>query len=79
MTFSVCDRVDLHVVEPTGEECNYGNKLTEIGGQLSRDFTAGTRFLARAYVLILDDVCVYYHFIYVQAHTIVRAHAYAHK
>jgi len=33
--------VDLHVWEPTGEECYYSNKSTRIGGQLSRDFTRG--------------------------------------
>ncbi|CAF1321913.1 unnamed protein product [Rotaria magnacalcarata] len=33
--------VDLHIIEPTGEECYYGNKNTAIGGMLSRDFTTG--------------------------------------
>jgi len=33
--------VDLHVIEPTREECYYGNKNTKIGGKLSRDFTRG--------------------------------------
>jgi hypothetical protein len=33
--------VDLHVLEPRGEDCHYGNKSTRIGGQLSRDFTGG--------------------------------------
>ncbi|CAF1389061.1 unnamed protein product [Adineta steineri] len=33
--------VDLHVIEPTGEECYYGHKNTMIGGTISRDFTEG--------------------------------------
>ncbi|CAF2138506.1 unnamed protein product [Rotaria magnacalcarata] len=33
--------VDLHVIEPTGEECYYGHKHTAIGGMISRDFTTG--------------------------------------
>jgi len=33
--------VDLHVLEPTKEDCYYGNKSTRIGGQLTRDFTQG--------------------------------------
>ena len=33
--------VDLHVIEPTGEECYYGNTETEIGGELSIDVTDG--------------------------------------
>eukprot|EP00727_Mastigamoeba_balamuthi_P010003 m51a1_g5625 hypothetical protein (1742) ;mRNA; r:781726-791858 len=33
--------VDLHVVEPTGEECYFGHNRTEIGGMLSRDFRQG--------------------------------------
>lgn len=33
--------VDLHVIEPTGEECMYSNRNTRIGGSLSRDFTRG--------------------------------------
>jgi Ca-activated chloride channel family protein len=33
--------VDLHVIEPTGEECYYSHKNTAIGGTISRDFTTG--------------------------------------
>lgn len=33
--------MDLHVVEPTGEECFYSHNLTEVGGKLSQDFTSG--------------------------------------
>jgi len=33
--------VDLHVIEPTGEECYYSHKNTAIGGTISRDFTGG--------------------------------------
>ncbi|MFT5130603.1 MAG: Ca-activated chloride channel family protein [Rhodothermales bacterium] len=33
--------MDLHVVEPSGEEAYYGHSRTTIGGRVSRDFTAG--------------------------------------
>jgi uncharacterized protein YfaP (DUF2135 family) len=33
--------VDLHVVEPTGEECFYGNPSSKIGGSLDVDVTTG--------------------------------------
>jgi len=33
--------VDLHVMEPTREDCFYGNKSTRCGGCLSKDFTRG--------------------------------------
>jgi hypothetical protein len=33
--------VDLHVMEPTGEECYYSNANTRIGGQLTMDVTQG--------------------------------------
>jgi Ca-activated chloride channel family protein len=33
--------IDLHVVEPTGEEAYYGHKETRIGGLNSRDFRRG--------------------------------------
>ncbi len=33
--------IDLHVVEPSGEEAYYGHNLTTIGGLVSRDFTQG--------------------------------------
>ena len=33
--------VDLHVTEPTGEVCNYQNRQTKIGGQLTPDCTEG--------------------------------------
>jgi hypothetical protein len=33
--------IDLHVVEPTGEECFYSNRVTKIGGRLTQDVTQG--------------------------------------
>jgi hypothetical protein len=33
--------MDLHVIEPSGEEAYYGNNRTQIGGRVSRDFTRG--------------------------------------
>jgi uncharacterized protein YfaP (DUF2135 family) len=33
--------VDLHVVDPSGEECYYGHRLTKIGGKLDVDDTDG--------------------------------------
>jgi len=33
--------IDLFVVDPTGEKCFYENKLTKIGGKISKDFTRG--------------------------------------
>lgn len=33
--------IDLHVIEPTGEKCYYGNRTTEIGGRLTKDVTSG--------------------------------------
>lgn len=33
--------IDLHIIEPTGEKCYYGNRDTEIGGRLSIDVTDG--------------------------------------
>jgi hypothetical protein len=33
--------VDLHVIEPTGEECFYSHPNTELGGHLTRDVTQG--------------------------------------
>ncbi|MBM4372242.1 MAG: hypothetical protein FJ098_11345, partial [Deltaproteobacteria bacterium] len=33
--------VDLHVLEPTGEECYYSNASTRIGGRLTMDVTRG--------------------------------------
>jgi tetratricopeptide (TPR) repeat protein len=33
--------VDLHVIEPTGEECYYGHRTTRLGGQMSTDVTQG--------------------------------------
>ena len=33
--------VDLHVMEPTGEECYYSNSNTRIGGRLTMDVTQG--------------------------------------
>lgn len=33
--------LDLHVIEPNGEECNYSHTTTEAGGRFSKDFTRG--------------------------------------
>ena len=33
--------VDLHVLEPSGEECSYENKDTRIGGHITDDITTG--------------------------------------
>lgn len=33
--------IDLHILEPSGETCYYGNKNTSIGGHLSKDVTDG--------------------------------------
>ena len=33
--------VDLHVVEPTGEECFYSHRNTKMGGYISQDVTEG--------------------------------------
>jgi hypothetical protein len=33
--------IDLHVIEPTGEECYYGHRNTQIGARFSKDFTQG--------------------------------------
>ena len=33
--------VDLHVVDPSGEECYYGHRVTKIGGKLDVDDTDG--------------------------------------
>jgi len=41
--------VDLHVVEPSGEQCNYQHRKTKNGGQLTEDVTEG--FGPEMYVL----------------------------
>ncbi|WP_130736464.1 VIT domain-containing protein [Flavobacterium sp. J27] len=33
--------IDLHVIEPTGEECYYSHTSTDIGAKFSKDFTQG--------------------------------------
>ena len=33
--------VDLHIIEPTGEECYYSNRTTRIGGSMTQDVTQG--------------------------------------
>ncbi|MFD1601144.1 VIT domain-containing protein [Flavobacterium artemisiae] len=33
--------LDLHVIEPNGEECYYSHTTTEAGGRFSKDFTRG--------------------------------------
>jgi hypothetical protein len=41
--------VDLHVIEPGGEECFYGHRSTKMGGELTQDVTQG--FGPEMYVL----------------------------
>ena len=33
--------IDLHIIEPTGEECYYSHTSTDIGARFSKDFTQG--------------------------------------
>lgn len=33
--------LDLHIIEPTGEECYFGHRDTEAGARFSKDFTQG--------------------------------------
>ena len=33
--------IDLHVIDPMGEECSYSNTTTQIGGAITSDVTAG--------------------------------------
>lgn len=33
--------IDLHIIEPTGEECYYGHRDTQAGARFSKDFTQG--------------------------------------
>jgi uncharacterized protein YfaP (DUF2135 family) len=33
--------LDLHVIDPSGEECYYGHRRTALGGRFSKDFTTG--------------------------------------
>ena len=33
--------IDLHIIEPTGEECYYAHRNTEAGAYFSKDFTEG--------------------------------------
>lgn len=33
--------IDLHIIDPKGEECYYSNQSTKIGGRLSNDFRDG--------------------------------------
>jgi Vault protein inter-alpha-trypsin domain len=33
--------IDMHIIEPTGEECYYGHTSTDIGAKFSKDFTEG--------------------------------------
>jgi hypothetical protein len=33
--------IDLHVIEPTGEECYFGHRDTQAGARFSKDFTQG--------------------------------------
>ena len=33
--------LDLHIIEPTGEECYYSHTITEAGAKFSKDFTQG--------------------------------------
>ena len=31
--------IDLHVIDPTGQDCYYGRRSTPIGGRYGKDFT----------------------------------------
>ncbi|MCA9580117.1 MAG: hypothetical protein KC668_32030, partial [Myxococcales bacterium] len=33
--------IDLHVIEPSGEDCHYAHRTTSAGGQMSTDVTRG--------------------------------------
>lgn len=33
--------LDLHIIEPNGEECYYGHRTTQAGARFSKDFTQG--------------------------------------
>ena len=56
--------IDLHVVEPSGEEAFYAHNLTTIGGHVSRDFTQGygpeEYVLRRAMPGVYKIRCKYY-------------------
>jgi Ca-activated chloride channel homolog len=56
--------IDLHVIEPSGEEAFYGHNLTTIGGHVSRDFTQGygpeEYVLRRAMPGVYKIRCKYY-------------------
>lgn len=56
--------IDLHVIEPSGEEAFFGHNLTTIGGHVSRDFTAGygpeEYVLRRAMPGVYKIRCKYY-------------------
>ena len=56
--------IDLHVVEPSGEEAFYGHNTTTIGGHVSRDFTQGygpeEYVLRRALPGVYKIRCKYY-------------------
>lgn len=41
MTWDTATDIDLHVVDPNGEECFYSSSETKIGGQLDHDDTDG--------------------------------------
>lgn len=56
--------VDLHVVEPTGEEAAYNHNRTRIGGLVSRDFTQGygpEEYLVRRAVPGLYKIFAHYY------------------
>jgi hypothetical protein len=56
--------IDLHVIEPSGEEAFYGHNLTTTGGHVSRDFTQGygpeEYVLRRAMPGVYKIRCKYY-------------------
>ncbi len=55
--------VDLHVKDPRGEDCYYGNRKTKAGGRITQDVTGGfgpELFLARRAVRGTYDVRVKY-------------------
>ena len=50
--------IDLHIIEPTLEECYYGHQQTKIGGQMSMDMTQG--FGPEEYTLTKAKKGIYY-------------------
>ncbi len=49
--------VDLHVTEPSGEQCDYTHRQTASGGQISRDVTTG--YGPEIYILLRAPLGIY--------------------